>query len=77
MPRFVRNPTLAEDGLPQEMFLDVRRACERWLLKNDPFFADESNYKTWKTKPNEQTSIAESTQRNMPTSVGDHGCQKQ
>ncbi len=76
MPRFVRNPTLAEDGLPQEMFLDVRRACERWLLKNDPFFADESNYKTWKTKPNEQTSIAEGPQRDMPTSVGDHGCKE-
>ena len=47
MPRFVRNPTLAEDGLPQEMYLDVRRACERWLLANDPYFADENNYKTW------------------------------
>ncbi len=77
MPRFVRNPTLAEDGLPQEMFLDVRRACERWLLKNDPFFADESNYKTWKTKPNEQTSTTKGTQRDMPTSVGNHGCKKQ
>ena len=76
MPRFVRNPTLAEDGLPQEMFLDVRRACERWLLANDPFYCDEDNYKTWKTKTNEQTSTAKSTHRNMPTSVGNHGCKE-
>ncbi len=75
MPRFVRNPTLAEDGLPQEMYLDVRRACERWLLANDPFFADENNYKTW-NKRNEQTSTTEGTQRNMPPSFGDHGCKE-
>ena len=76
MPRFVRNPTLAEDGLPQEMYLDVRRACERWLMKNDPFFADENNYKTW-NKQNEQTSTTEGTQRNMQASPCNHGCEKQ
>jgi len=76
MPRFVRNPTLAQDGLPREMFLDVRRACERWLMKNDPFYADENNYKTW-NKRYEQNSTTESTQRDMPTSVGNHGCKKQ
>jgi len=76
MPRFVRNPTLAEDGLPQEMFLDVRRACERWLMKNDPFYADESNYKTW-NKKHEQNSTTKNTQRNLPTSVGNHGQEEQ
>ena len=76
MPRFVRNPTLAEDGLPQEMFLDVRRACERWLLKNDPFYADENNNKTWTKQKYEQTSTTESTQRDLPTSVGNHGCKE-
>jgi hypothetical protein len=76
MPRFVRNPTLAEDGLPQEMYLDVRRACERWLMKNDPFYADENNYKTW-NKRHEQTSTTEGTHGNMPTSVDDNGCEKQ
>lgn len=35
MPRPVRNPTLAADGLPQEMYLDVRRACHKWLMQHD------------------------------------------
>jgi hypothetical protein len=76
MPRFVRNPTLAEDGLPQEMFLDVRRACERWLMTNDPFYADENNYKTW-NKRHEQNSTTKNTHRNLPTSVGNHGQEEQ
>lgn len=39
MARPVRNPTLAEDGLPQEMYRDVLRACHRWLMSHDPSYA--------------------------------------
>lgn len=47
MQKKVRNPTLAEDGLPQEMFSDVLRACDRWLTRHDPF------YEMDKSKPND------------------------
>ena len=31
-PKRVKRPRLAEDGLPAEMFQDVKRACHRWLM---------------------------------------------
>ena len=32
MTRRAKRPRLAEDGLPAEMFQDVKRACHRWLM---------------------------------------------
>lgn len=41
MARPVRNPTLADDGLPREMYRDVLRACHRWLMTHDPGYKFE------------------------------------
>jgi hypothetical protein len=40
-PARIRNRSLADDGLPKEMFQDVKRACHRHLLETDQSYADE------------------------------------
>jgi hypothetical protein len=40
MPRFVKNPTLAEDGLPRECYSDVNRACDRFLRERVSGYKD-------------------------------------
>jgi hypothetical protein len=43
-----RNRTLAADGLPQEMFRDIKRACHRHLMSHDPsYVAEQERITIW------------------------------
>ena len=50
-PKRIRNPRLAADGLPSEMFQDVLRACHRTLIqKDEQYQVERIAVKRWATR---------------------------